>query len=67
MDIKKLYEALVNLEKASQLLRQAGELDGAADELDTMYDSLNNTLCEAQETAEDVKGELYFDDDEPED
>lgn len=61
MDLKKLYDALTNLNKASKLLKEAGELDSAAEEIDNMYDMLNNILCEARETAADIKSGLHTD------
>lgn len=67
MDLNKLYSALTNLDKASKLLKEAGGLDNAAEEIDNLYDMLNNILCEARETANDIKSELHTDDEVDED
>ena len=56
MDLQKYYDLLVSLEKTANLARKA-ELVECAEQLEEMYDLINNVYCEAIEQANEVKRE----------
>lgn len=63
MNLNKLYDALVKLDEIINLLKEAGEFAETVCDLENTYDSLNNILDEAKDMADDVKSEMYTDDD----
>ena len=63
MNLNKLYDALVKLDETINLLKEAGEFAETVSDLENTYDSLNNILDEARDMADDVKSEMYTDDD----
>ena len=63
MKLKETQKALVALDKAIEALKKAEYYEVAKD-LETTYDLINNDLCEAIDTANEVKQEMKGEDDE---
>ena len=57
MNLQRYYNLLVSLEKTINLAKQA-ELVECAEQLEDMYDLINDVYCEAIEQANEIKREM---------